>query len=83
MQLNMIYASLCALLGLLLAKLKHYFNIFIHTNMSFWLFKVKRNIGDTASLNQSEIVSECSMLINFFDSTLKSKMALIARGLSE
>ena len=41
--------SFCALVGLLLTKLNHYFNVYVHT--IFLPFKVTVKIGDIASLN--------------------------------
>ena len=40
-QFLIINISFCALGGLLFTKINHYFNVYIDTNVSFCLFKVK------------------------------------------
>ena len=52
----MIETSFCALVGLFLTNLNHYFNVRINTN-AFSLFKVTLKIGDTAHLRQKQNVS--------------------------
>ena len=39
-----------ALVGLLLAKLNQYFEVYISTNMFFWLLKLTIKIGNAAPL---------------------------------
>ena len=51
--------SFCALVELLLTKLNHYFDVYIHTNVLFWPFKVTLKIGDTAPLEFVEADANC------------------------
>ena len=59
LQLKMIDTSFCALVGLLLTNLNHFFNVSIDTNevvFFFWPFKVTVKIGDTAPLRRERKV---------------------------
>ena len=49
-QPNIIDTRFCALVGLLLTKLNHYFDDSIDSNMFFWLFR----IGDTAGFKYKQ-----------------------------
>ena len=62
-QPKIINTSFCALLGLLLTKLNHYFDDFIDSNKFFWLFNVTQKIGDTAPLTLVFPLSSSSCLV--------------------
>ena len=69
--------SFCALLGLLLTKRNHYFDVSIDSNMIFWPVKRTLKIGDTAPLRTPKLKeggrAESAQLIVFNDKVGKIK----------
>ena len=58
--------SLCAPVGLWLIKLNNYCNVYIHTNVFFWLLRVTLKVGDTAPPKtfSQELYNSFQKLIN-------------------
>ena len=63
---KMNHSGFCALVGLYLTKPNNYFNVCIHTNMCFWLFKVTIKIGDTAPVSFRAFTVLCHLRTLFY-----------------